>query len=53
LKTSLQELAKPLPPDKVRELNIVKEIIAKRFEKFKDEPKLEKIILFGVSAGCL
>jgi HEPN domain-containing protein/predicted nucleotidyltransferase len=47
LKTSLQELTKPLPPDKIRELDIVKEIIVKRFERIKGEPKLEKIILFG------
>lgn len=47
MKTSLQELSKPLPPDKIRELEIVKEIIVKRFERIKGEPKLEKIILFG------
>jgi uncharacterized protein len=47
LKTSLQELIKPLPPNKIRELDIVKEIIVKRFERIKGEPKLEKIILFG------
>jgi len=47
LKNSLQELTKPLPLNKVRELEIVKEIIVKRFERIKGEPKLEKIILFG------
>jgi uncharacterized protein len=47
LKTSLQELTKPLPQDKIRELDIIKEIIVKRFERIKGEPKLEKIILFG------
>lgn len=47
MKNSLQELTKPLPLNKVRELEIVKEIIVKRFERIKGEPKLEKIILFG------
>jgi HEPN domain-containing protein/predicted nucleotidyltransferase len=47
LKTSLKDLSKPLPLDKIRELEIVKEIIIKRFERGKDELKLEKIILFG------
>lgn len=47
MKNSLQELSKPLPLDKTRELDIVKEIIVKRFERLKGEPKLEKIILFG------
>jgi uncharacterized protein len=51
LKNSFQELSKPLPPDKVRELDVVKEIIVKRFEKIKGEPKLEKIILFGSYAS--
>jgi uncharacterized protein len=47
LKTSLKDLPKPLPLDKIRELDIVKEIIIKRFERCKDDLKLEKIILFG------
>ena len=47
MKTSLKELSKPLPLDKIRELEIVKEIIVNRFERIKGEPKLEKIILFG------
>lgn len=47
MKDSFKDLPKPLPPDKVRELDIIKEIILKRFEKIKGEPKLEKIILFG------
>ena len=47
MKTSLDQLTKPLPLNKVRELDIVKEIIVKRFERIKGEPKLEKIILFG------
>lgn len=47
MKTSLKDLSTPLPLDKIRELEIVKEIIIKRFERFKDELKLEKIILFG------
>ena len=47
MKYSLEELPKPLSPDKIRELDTVKEIIVKRFERLKGEPKLEKIILFG------
>lgn len=47
MKNSLQKLTRPLPLDKIKELDIVKEIIVKRFERIKDEPKLEKIILFG------
>jgi uncharacterized protein len=51
LKTLLQDLTKTLPPDKIRELDIVKDIIVKRFERIKGEPKLEKIILFGSYAS--
>jgi uncharacterized protein len=47
LKTSLKDLPKLLPLDKIRELEIVKETIIKRFERCKDDLKLEKIILFG------
>jgi uncharacterized protein len=45
MKTSLMDLPRPLPPDKIRELDIVKEIIIERFEK--NNHDLEKIILFG------
>jgi uncharacterized protein len=51
LKTLLKDLSKTLPPDKIRELDIVKDIIVKRFERIKGEPKLEKIILFGSYAS--
>jgi uncharacterized protein len=47
LKTSLQELTRPLPEDKIIELEIIKEIIIKRFQDNKHDFKLEKIILFG------
>jgi uncharacterized protein len=48
LKTSLKDLPKPLPLAKIKELDIVKEIIIERFEKCnKYGFKLEKIILFG------
>jgi HEPN domain-containing protein/predicted nucleotidyltransferase len=47
VKTSLKDLPSPLPLDKIRELEIVKEIIVERFEKGKHDFKLEKVILFG------
>jgi len=48
MKTSLDQLPEPLPPKKIEELDIVKEIIIERFEKCnKHGFKLEKIILFG------
>jgi hypothetical protein len=49
MKTSLDQLPKPLPPEKLEELNKVKEIIEYRFSLQKDNlgPKLEMIILFG------
>jgi uncharacterized protein len=47
LKTSLTDISRPLPPDKIIELELIKEIIIKRFQDNKHDFKLEKIILFG------
>jgi uncharacterized protein len=49
MKTSLDQLPKPLPAEKLEELNKVREIIEYRFQLRKDDPeaKLEMIILFG------
>ncbi|MEM7055786.1 MAG: HEPN domain-containing protein [Bacteroidota bacterium] len=49
MKTSLDQLPKALPPEKIAELEKVVEIIKYRFELDKDDPKfnLEMIILFG------
>jgi uncharacterized protein len=47
LKTSLKELNKPLPQDKLIELEKIKNTILKRFQDNKHDFKLEKIILFG------
>jgi HEPN domain-containing protein/predicted nucleotidyltransferase len=47
LKTSLNDIPKPLPHDKIIELETIKDIIIKRFQDNKHDFKLEKIILFG------
>ena len=47
MKTSLDQLPKPLPPAKLRELAIIKELILGRFAKEEHDFKLEMIILFG------
>ena len=47
MKTSLSQLPKPLPPAKLKELAIIKQLIVERFEKEDHDFKLEKIILFG------
>ena len=47
MKTSLDQLPKPLPPAKLKELAIIKQLIVERFEKEDHDFKLEKIILFG------
>ena len=47
MKTSLDQLPKPLPPAKLEELAMIKQLILERFEKENHDFKLEKIILFG------
>lgn len=49
MKTSLDQLPKALPPEKIAELEKVVEIIKHRFDLKKDDPKFEllMIILFG------
>jgi len=47
LKTSLNDIPKPLPHDKIVELETIKDIIIKRFQNGKYDFELEKIILFG------
>lgn len=47
MKASLEELPKPLPPTKKKELAKIEEIIISRFQREEHSFELEKIILFG------
>ena len=47
MKTSLDQLAQPLPASKQKELAKVQDIIVHRFQADEHRFKLEKSILFG------